>query len=403
MKSCQKLRSILSPALLTSVLSASALAQAPVGLPGAPFPNEISLAGDAINNELVPRSGVSISVTPSYLPPVNLGTFNIVINPGAGLAGNAPALAAFNRAAQSWETYISDPITVTIDANLGALGAGIIGSASAVVLQAPYFVIRDQMVADGADEPDDLITQSLPTTAQFGAFTPNGRSLNGLLIGTKANLKALEFADLDADFGVSDGSITFSNTFGFDFDNSDGVGAGLVDFETVAAHEIGHTLGFISIVDSVNNSGTTAIPFLTLDMYRFGDNFLAPDGSLHDPSNPAEFSTMARNFRPGVTAITDTVLDATPEYLMSTGLFNALFPGTDGRQASHWKADELSGNFIGLMDPTLANQQVYPLSAPDLRALDLIGYDIGAVPEPSGMFAALGLIGLLGWRVLRRA
>ena len=32
----------------------------------------------------------------------NLGGFNIVIVPGPGLAGNAAALAAFNRAADQW-------------------------------------------------------------------------------------------------------------------------------------------------------------------------------------------------------------------------------------------------------------------------------------------------------------
>ena len=58
-----------------------------------------------------------------------LGSFNIVINAGAGLAGNAAALAAFNRAADQWEAWISDPITVTIVADLQNLGnPSIIGS-----------------------------------------------------------------------------------------------------------------------------------------------------------------------------------------------------------------------------------------------------------------------------------
>ena len=55
------------------------------------------------------------------------------------------------------------------------------------------------------------------------------------MIGTKANLKALGFQGLDAAFGVSDATMQFNSNFTFDYDNSDGVGAGLVDFETVGS------------------------------------------------------------------------------------------------------------------------------------------------------------------------
>src|ERR1044072_6918281 len=55
-----------------------------------------------------------VSPTPSFTVgggnPSNLGTFDIVINPSAALSANAPALAAFNRAAQNWEAVIADPI-----------------------------------------------------------------------------------------------------------------------------------------------------------------------------------------------------------------------------------------------------------------------------------------------------
>ena len=74
---------------------------------------------------------------------------------------------------------------------------------------------------------------------------------------------------------------------------------------------------------------------------------------------------------------------------MSTGLTGA---GSDGRQASHWKADELTGALIGLMDPTLANGVSYSATEADFRALDLIGYDIAAIPEPNrGAMLVLGL------------
>jgi len=321
----------------------------------------------------------------------NLGTFDIVINAGPTLAANPPAVAAFNRAAAQWEAYISDPITVTIAADMADLGSGgIIGQASSVILGASYDTIRDAMVADAGDEADDAIVASLPTAAQFSALMPTGASLDGDLTGTKANLKALGFGGLDTTFGVTDATITFNTQFSFDYDNSDGVTPGTMDFETVAAHEIGHGLGFVSIVDTIDyyvDQGLLPkdnISPRTLDLFRFDD-----DGA-NDPSTAAEFTTMARSLVPGNVEITDQIdpwSTSGVEILMSTGVTQG-----DGRQASHWK-DSLG---LGLMDPTLSLGETVPVHMNDLRAMDLIGYEI--VPEP----ATLSVLVMGGMALLRR-
>lgn len=311
----------------------------------------------------------------------NLGSFSIVINPGAGLAGNSAALAAFNRAAQQWAQYIADPITVTIDADLGSLGAGIIGAADSVMLTTGYDTIRNQMVADSLSEPDDSIVSLLPTAAQFSSLLAAGSSYDGNIVGTKAALKAAGFLGLDASFGVSDATITFSNTFAFDFDNSDGVGAGLLDFETVAAHEIGHALGFFSAVDDADFGVTSLSPSM-LDLFRFRNG-------VSNPSTASEFTLNPRDLTPGQPGIFS---DLTNEWLFSTGDLLG-----DGNQASHWKADEQTGTFIGLMDPTLTSGVFYTVGFADLRALDLIGYDI--VPEASSWtLSAVALVGLAAGR-----
>jgi len=292
---------------------------------------------------------------------LSLGTFDIVINPGSGLSSNTAALAAFNRAAQQWEAYISDSITVTIAADLGGLGSGIIGSTSSVILQGGYNTIRNQVVADASNESGGLVASFLPTAAQFSATLLPGSTLTGSLSGTKANLKALGFSGLDASFGTTDATITFSNTFAFDFDNSDGVGAGLLDFETVVAHELGHALGFFSAVDSADGGATSITPTV-LDLFRF------QNGTALDPTTTSEFTLYARDLTPGHAAIFD---DLSNEYPMSTGLTQG-----DGRQASHWKDDGLAGGNIGIMDPTLATGVFFNVGLADLRALDLIGYEI---------------------------
>ena len=47
---------------------------------------------------------------------------------------------------------------------------------------------------------------------------------------------------------------------------------------------------------------------------------------------------------------------------------------------------------MGAMDPTIGYGQIFTLSGADLRALDLIGYDISPVPEPVGAFTAVWIV-----------
>lgn len=306
-------------------------------------------------------------------PAHGLGSFDIVINPNATLASNTDALAAFERAATRWEAFIADPITINISASLENLGSSnIIGSASSFLTSRSYDTVRNAMIADAGDELsdpdgfDDTITQSLPTFANFNALLPAGASLSGNINMNTSVAKALGFSS----FGT-DATIRFNTQFNFDYDNSDGVGAGLTDFETVAAHEIGHALGFTSVVDSVNR-GTTNVSPRPADLYRFSNN------TANDPDSVADFATFTRDLRPGVDTITDIITD---EWRMSTGQTGTGFIGGDGRQASHWKDGSLTGDTIGMFDPTLAANQVFPLSIADLRALDLIGYEIvGLLP-----------------------
>ncbi len=228
-----------------------------------------------------------------------------------------------------------------------------------MTLSGTYTRVRDAIVAVHQDQP---VVAAMPTAAQFAASIRAGFTLDGTLSATKANLKALGFADLDATFGPSDATITFNSTFSFDFDNRDGVTADTIDFETVAAHEIGHVLGFSSSVDVIDTVSPRPVRLDPLDLLRFADVAGA------DPSTAAEFTTFARSLVPGAAAVFD---DTSAAFAMSTGKNNG-----DGRQASHWKDDRLTGVLVGIMDPTLPSTTVETISAADERALELIGWTL---------------------------
>src|SRR3954454_24108205 len=298
---------------------------------------------------------------------------DIVVNPGAALSANPAALAAFNRAAAQWESRLSDPITVTLNVDIAPMANGTAGTSSVFVLRT-YNNIRNMMVADALDEgADDLIVAALPTYENFTAIMTAGSSLNGGMQATKANLKALGVTGLDTQFGVSDGNITFNSNASFDYDNSDGVGAGLKDFESAAIHEIGHALGF----NNIAGASGTILP-LPLDLFRF------QNGAADVDPTEATFGTTPRSLVTGGSPIFD---DGTNEWAMSSG--------TDGFFPSHWKDDSLTGTYVGIMDPLLNPGQMEWITNADLRVFDLIGYEVFTAPEPPSLFAlTLGAIGL---------
>lgn len=341
-----------------------------------------------INSPVVSGSGSPLSLSNAGVQTLSVAPppFNIVITPGATLAGNAPALAAFDRAAAQWEAFFSDPITVTINADMVNLGnTSTIGQTGSVLLSTGYETVRNFMISDALDEgTDDEIVFFLPSITQAQFITPPGTVFSEFATATKANLKAMGFGGLDTTFGISDGMIQFNTQFAFDFDRTDGIAPGFMDFETVAAHEIGHLLGFTSVVDSIN-AGATSISPNPLDFFRFQN-----DVPGRDPSTVPEFTAFPRYLIPGggtpetAEAVFD---DIDHEWRLSTGLDTGRFPNIDQRQASHWKDNDLTGVLIGMMDPTLAPQQIFSISAADVRAFDLMGYEVvsGTVvaPEPA--------------------
>jgi hypothetical protein len=321
---------------------------------------------------------------------------NITLNAPVGIDPNA--LSGFQLAANFWQSKLLDNVTVNINVDFQALGPNILGSTG---FNQQVFTVADVMDAlayDATTSNDALAVANLPALSALGNLsfltqknTEGGSALisldnddlvpasnnNHYLALTSANARALGWDPHDTNF--VDAAITFSSSFSWDFDSSDGVGAGLQDFVGVTIHEMGHALGFFSGVDDVDYYITHPADldpyavFATLDLFRYS----AP-GVL----NLGVGATSYFSIDGGVTNLGG----------FSTG---SIANGGDGRQASHWK-DNLG---LGIMDPT-ANPagQVNTPTDLDLLAFDVIGWDL--VPEPSA--ALLAFVGAFAGLARRR-
>lgn len=314
-----------------------------------------------------------------------------------GLQTSNPTLYAnvtggFAAAGAIWSSKFQDDVTINVTIDFPSLGSGILGDASSEEYAISYADVRAALSFDRTSRDDTAAVSRLPSGNALTFLTNNeatgtletdgnGSPNNLDLVVTRANAKALGFSAagvLAPNDAVLDATIRFSSNFTWDFDRSNGIAAGTIDFVGVATHEIGHAMGFVSGVDYVDYFSSPRGPgrileldpyaaFTPLDLFRHSNR--ATDKGLDFAFGGTGADNPFFSLDGGVTSLGT----------FSTGQFNG-----DGRQASHWK-DNLG---LGIMDPTFAYGELGVVTALDILAFDVIGYDLVGVPEP----AALGLL-----------
>jgi hypothetical protein len=375
------IESLIFPVSQTTGFDFSALAAGPrTAFPGlqdqsftSPHPGNVT---DALSTSSTTESA---DITAQ---PLNAGALTFTLHNIGGVTPGSQAEAGFQRAAALWESFFGDPVTVRLDVGFSSLGPGILGSTGAASKVVSYSAVRTALTADKSSSDDAAAVASLSAGSSLAFVTNNSAGArvfdsdasanNTLLNVSTADLKALGITT-DAngqpvDTGAADASIAFSSDFNWDFDPSDGITAGAIDFVGVAFHEIGHALGFISGVDVVDvntgrgpggqvNLNPFAI-FSVLDLFRYA-------------------SAGVRDLSFGGSTYFSLDGGATDLALFSTGRFQG-----DGRQASHWK-DNLG---IGIMDPTsVPAGQANVVTSRDIQAMDVIGWNLvgNSTPGPA--------------------
>lgn len=285
---------------------------------------------------------------------------------------NFPAAKlAFQRAAAKWEAIVRDRITIVIDVDFGptAFGrpypsANTIGvtTQSSLSVRNAYNVVRDvllelastpQQTAAFTALPAGVVPVDIGSTANVGATSTQFRLLGAL--APEAN------PDQETPAIGPPPSIAFNSAFTFDFDPSDGIDADKLDFEATAVHEVGHVIGFTSNTGLKEIVTTASITPTVWDLFRF-----RPGGLT--------LGTITTQPRVTLTGGSQVHFAGDVELGLSTG--DPQGNGGDQRQASHWLDDRLSGQYVGIMDPTAASGQPDFLTAGDLAAMSFFGYDV---------------------------
>lgn len=304
------------------------------------------------------KASLSATVVAAALSCALPAQANLVITPvfDTTITGDANAAAiesVINTAASFYDNTFTNPVTVAIKFQEG----GGLGASLSWVFQAKYQNFINHLIAGSSgDATDTTALANLP----HGATNPV--TGGGSVVVRAANLRALGFTIGPLPGGV-DGTITL-NTSLTDVGSSGTTGE--YSLLAVVEHEIDEVLGLGS---DVGGTGFFAVPTAE-DLFRYdatGNRTFAPHACGSEPA--AYFS-----------------LDGTTKLAQFHNC-------SDGADYGDWASDPLPAGVVPKVQDAYATPGAHPTLnrySPEVVALDAIGYNLTAVPEPGSLALVLG-------------
>ncbi|MGB5631991.1 MAG: NF038122 family metalloprotease [Waterburya sp.] len=264
-------------------------------------------------------------------------------------------ILGFEMAGEIWSQYLTDDVSLSIHVEMLDMPSDAIGGAMPAIVSKKYDKFMKKLKRDILSAEDTVAYDNLLDSKSYS------KDINGLTINddkmmlTRANGKALNLK-VGKLYGGLDAYIQMDSnaSWSYDFLRNNNPNPNQYDFLSVAMHELGHALGFISGVDSNIYSKS-----FSLDMFRYSE------ASFNQGIYDFSFGTEGYfSIDGGQTSIAE----------FSRGQGSSNNPDGYNYQASHW-ADTQD---MGIMNPIINQGEFVNISTTDLLAMDVIGWDINS-------------------------